>query len=79
MEPTEEPEATLPDAEQVLAELDNVSFIYIVCGALILFYVFICGEQPVLTLILSLSLCVLEREACSAMMQLVCASELMLD
>merc|ERR1712154_40532 len=43
MEPTEEPEPTLPDAEQVLAELDNISFIYIVCGALVLFYVFICG------------------------------------
>merc|ERR1719295_256943 len=42
MEPTEEPEVTLPDAGQVLAELDNVSLIWIVCGVLIVFYLFIC-------------------------------------
>merc|ERR1712173_498013 len=28
--------------EQVLATLDNLSFIYIVCGVLLLFYLFIC-------------------------------------
>ncbi len=36
------PDVTLPDAEAVLAGLDNVAFVYIVCGLLIVFYLFTC-------------------------------------